>query len=105
MSDQSGAIPNGARPPILHGCHTFIEFARHCPLAANTRQDSPARGIDWSAMTVGLVSAPSPTPHPRRPVHQLIEISGVPNGIRTRVTNVKGWCPRPLDDGDEAAGF
>ena len=25
---------------------------------------------------------------------------GVPNGIRTRVTNVKGWCPRPLDDGD-----
>src|SRR4029079_6565835 len=29
---------------------------------------------------------------------------GVPNGIRTRVTNVKGWCPRPLDDGDEANG-
>lgn len=27
---------------------------------------------------------------------------GVPNGIRTRVTNVKGWCPRPLDDGDQA---
>ena len=25
---------------------------------------------------------------------------GVPNGIRTRVTNVRGWSPRPLDDGD-----
>src|SRR5262249_32412717 len=28
--------------------------------------------------------------------------AGVPNGIRTRVTAVKGRCPRPLDEG--AAG-
>ena len=27
---------------------------------------------------------------------------GVPRGIRTPVTAVKGRCPRPLDDGDEA---
>lgn len=26
--------------------------------------------------------------------------SGVPKGIRTPVTAVKGQCPRPLDDGD-----
>ena len=26
--------------------------------------------------------------------------SGVPTGIRTPVTSVKGMCPRPLDDGD-----
>src|SRR5690348_17338277 len=25
---------------------------------------------------------------------------GVPTGIRTPVATVKGWCPRPLDDGD-----
>ena len=28
---------------------------------------------------------------------------GVPNGIRTRVATLKGWCPRPLDDGDVGA--
>jgi hypothetical protein len=26
-------------------------------------------------------------------------ITGGPNGIRTRVTDVRGQCPRPLDDG------
>ena len=30
-------------------------------------------------------------------------ISGVPTGIRTPVTAVKGRCPRPLDDGDAIA--
>jgi hypothetical protein len=28
-----------------------------------------------------------------------------PNGIRTRVTCVKGGCPRPLDDGVNDAVF
>ena len=25
--------------------------------------------------------------------------AGSPNGIRTRVSTLRGWCPRPLDDG------
>jgi hypothetical protein len=25
--------------------------------------------------------------------------SGSPNGVRTRVSTLRGWCPRPLDDG------
>ena len=29
-----------------------------------------------------------------------LRITGVPTGIRTPVTGVKGRCPRPLDDGD-----
>ena len=30
--------------------------------------------------------------------------AGVPTGIRTPVTAVKGRCPRPLDDGDPVLG-
>ena len=34
-------------------------------------------------------------------IYQLFKpINGVPKGIRTPVTAVKGRCPRPLDDGD-----
>src|SRR5436190_17486958 len=32
---------------------------------------------------------------------QKYDAAGVPRGIRTPVTAVKGRCPRPLDDGDE----
>ena len=31
-----------------------------------------------------------------------LSLYGVPKGIRTPVAAVKGQCPRPLDDGDEA---
>ena len=31
----------------------------------------------------------------------MVEKFGVPKGIRTPVTSVKGRCPGPLDDGDK----
>lgn len=31
----------------------------------------------------------------------LYKMFGTPNGGRTRVANVRGWRPRPLDDGSE----
>ena len=34
-----------------------------------------------------------------KPIPQLTRSS--PNGIRTRVATLRGWCPRPLDDGAE----
>ncbi len=42
----------------------------------------------------------SPRRHRGVETVQVEAMSGVPNGIRTRVTAVKGRCPGPLDDGD-----
>src|SRR5579883_454548 len=43
-------------------------------------------------------------PRDRIGAPQAIDPIGVPDGIRTRVTAVKGRCPGPLDDGDAVAG-
>ena len=32
-------------------------------------------------------------------------VSCTPNGIRTRAATLKGWCPRPLDDGGKDVEF
>ncbi len=43
-------------------------------------------------------------PAVRTPAHRITPgsgslVSSTPNGIRTRVATLRGWCPRPLDDG------
>jgi hypothetical protein len=46
--------------------------------------------VDGIPVTVICQAAPTvPQRHP----------NGTPNGIRTRAATLKGWCPRPLDDG------
>src|SRR5690606_34551889 len=47
----------------------------------------------------GVVSSPSPET-PETPAEA--EVSEcTPNGIRTRAATLRGWCPRPLDDGGQ----
>ena len=54
--------------------------------------------------TVAVSPAVPPQTWPgREPPGNRLKTLGVPYGIRTRVTNVKGWCPGPLDERDGAA--
>jgi site-specific DNA recombinase len=53
--------------------------------------------LRWQRLSVPMGSRPPLTWCP------VLFGIGVPYGIRTRVTNVKGWCPGPLDEGDSGA--
>lgn len=64
--------------------------------------------VDLAVLTVmGTDRAPYPIPLSPYPVVQrseseislFIRFHGSPNRIRTGAANLKGWCPRPLDDG------
>ena len=61
------------------------------PAAPDGRPEQPREGRSpWSAGLFRLVTRGS--------------ASGTPNGIRTRAATLRGWCPRPLDDGGRTAG-
>lgn len=59
----------------------------------NFRSASPVRFFDYSEKEAFLFLEQK----------RELMLSGVPKGIRTPVTAVKGRCPRPLDDGDRFA--
>ena len=48
------------------------------------------RGYSW-------LVAVTPKPLPIKGFGVIFQ--STPNGIRTRAATLKGWCPRPLDDG------
>jgi hypothetical protein len=48
---------------------------------------------------MGIEPTPSAWKAEVLPLNYTRTESGDPNGIRTRVTALKGRCPRPLDDG------
>src|SRR5438067_7710758 len=82
---QSGRVrPTGVpqfHPPELRNARTQITEAATepapQPLATGNEEGPPRR---WPLICTFL---------------------GSPNGIRTRVSTLRGWCPRPLDDGAE----
>ena len=51
-----------------------------------------------------LKSSGTSTKLSESPGDHLLAADGVPNGIRTRVSALKGLDPRPLDDGDVRKG-
>ena len=59
----------------------------------------PHGALDGQTLTSGF-RPEEPLPGCHRSPETLHESTGVPKGIRTPVTAVKGRCPRPLDDGD-----
>ena len=40
----------------------------------------------------------------RRSSNDIPGQAGSPNGVRTRVSTLRGWCPGPLDDGTGRLG-
>ena len=51
------------------------------------------------AVTRGQCWSLTVTPKPLRIKGFGVDFQSTPNGIRTRAATLKGWCPRPLDDG------
>src|SRR5580698_1689568 len=50
-------------------------------------------------VTGGHSWSPTDTPKPLQIKGFGVVFRSTPNGIRTRAATLKGWCPRPLDDG------
>ena len=62
------------------------------------------QGVAWKSQAAGSLAADaSLTTYAVPPPAHRCKKANDPNGTRTRVTAVKGRCPRPLDDG--AAAF
>ena len=89
-------------------------LARRCRAAAPLRRSDGARGEDSQAMrrtrgADGCVRNALTAPQSKMRKPRFTGLScrcsnamlGVPKGIRTPVTTVKGSCPRPLDEGDK----
>ena len=83
------------------------------PPSPPTRQRSPLlsrqvsvvtedRAIAWGTVAAGKLPDPCRIAPGPRMARAASPRTGVPYGIRTRVTNVKGWCPGPLDERDSA---
>ena len=87
------------RPPWLTGA-----ALRERPLDVRKRSRHPPAELPPGTFELVCINHPWLT-HPGLHIvlataRALASERGVPTGIRTPVATVKGWCPRPLDDGD-----
>ena len=92
------------------GTSAPVPRAKHHPMSRPAEDREPGRGLESGLRPVARTKpagraqkerAYRSTPLPG----QARCIYGVPTGIRTPVSTVKGWCPRPLDDGDAVKPF
>src|SRR6185503_1749128 len=107
---------NNKKPPqggFLFGVPTGIvrcsggnpdqRIPRHTP--ARDRQTLRRSGVQQDVPRTSCCRTPRGSHRPlasqtNKPPRGGLDLFGVPTGIRTPVTAVKGRCPRPLDDGD-----
>ena len=85
-----------------HTCELFRSFGFHVALALKrldftnwAHELHNTRSIDELIRTDTILGY-----NPALRLFCRSELTGVPYGIRTRVTAVKGRCPRPLDEGN-----
>ena len=93
IGEVQGTVPAPRKPPTPARCQ-------------RPRDIRPCRGLDRTGIRSACPLHPVGRVNAKRTVTQVVtgapptaEIPGSPNGVRTRVSTLRGWCPRPLDDG------
>lgn len=93
------AFGNARRPPRLRRSDRKRPY-----------KEKPSRGRSGSRPSTGRSTLRVRVParclggHEKSHLPVAVASNGAPNGTRTRVTALKGRCPRPLDDGDADVG-
>ncbi len=96
-SDRALEPPELEDGPRALRCHGGLDRELLQPTPASQRPQLPDAG-----RIRGLTLTTNPGRMLIRAAYQMrYRPAGSPNGIRTRVSTLRGWCPRPLDDGAE----
>jgi hypothetical protein len=104
---RSQAGCRGSSEPTVEGLSGTDASGGAAPIRPRAFVQARQRGSNVQLLKSGVPRfRPAPVPCLSCPSRSLVRRvqpvhnTGVPYGIRTRVTNVKGWCPGPLDERD-----
>ena len=89
---RSDGFPASLLDDSLSAELSWAQIDQHRP----TRVGRPSCGLGAAWQSPVLTSGSR-----KRVLDQGVRV-GSPNGVRTRVSTLRGWCPGPLDDGTEA---